>query len=47
MYYKTDRKAKSFPPIRLCTFGVFIAELQVKYRKKFQDGNIVIGKQKV
>ena len=41
MYYKTDRKGNIFSPIRLflkgyCTFGVFIAELQVKYKRSFR-----------
>ena len=40
MYYKTDRKGNSFSPIQLfvkgyCTFGVFIAELRVKYKRSF------------
>ena len=41
MYNKTDRKANGFSPIRhfvkgYCTFGFFIIELQVKYKRSFR-----------
>ena len=47
MYHKTDRKAYSFPPIRHLWKVIVPYRTTSQVQKKFQDGNSVIGKQKV
>ena len=36
MYNKTDRKVKTTIVKDYCTFGVFITELQVRYKRSFR-----------
>ena len=47
MYHKTERKAYSFPLIRHLWKAIVPYRTTSQVQKKFQDGNSVIGKQKV